>query len=97
MADDYRTDAQQRAAERGQKDGLPAQIHRSLAIGGLHAILGRYRPNRVENLRPEQMDMLAMDERGRVETAPDRPVAAILEDILMKLTEINETLLERLE
>ena len=81
----------------GGKDGLPSRIHRSLAISGLTAILGRYRPDRGDNLTPEQMDMLAVDERGRVETAPDRTVKAVLEDILLELKTMNETLLERLE
>lgn len=78
----------------GKLDGWPAKISRSLPIGTLNPILGRYRPNRDGNLREEEMDILALDERGRVQVESPRPVEAILEDILMKLTEVHEAILE---
>ena len=81
----------------GKADGWPARLYRSLALSGVMPILGRKRNLRGDNLDEEQMDMLAIDEQGRVKTAPQTRQEQLLEEISAKLTDIHETLMERLE
>mgnify|MGYP001572270202 CR=1 FL=1 len=75
------------------KDGWPARIRRSLALGGSVLVLGRKRAIRDRDLIDEEFDAIPLNAAGDVKTESPRPVEAILEDILAEMRTMNENIL----
>ena len=65
-------------ARGSKKDGWPARLYRSLAIGQLVPVLGRKRALRGDNLNEEEMDLIPLNERGEVKTESPRRVEQLL-------------------
>ena len=76
-----------------QKDGWPARLRHSLSLGGLMVMLGRKRTIRDRALEDEEFDIVPLNAAGDLKTESPRPVEAILEDILVELKGLNESIL----
>ena len=79
-------------ADSFKKDGWPAKIARSLSLGSLSPIMGRFRNRRDGALQEEQMDILRLNENSELKVESPRPVEVVLEEMLVVLGEIRDRL-----
>lgn len=80
------------AAERARKDGFPARIKRSLAVGGLAVVVGRKRAIRDRSLEEEELEILPLNERGEVVVSEGIETRRLLVEISEKLDKVIEVL-----